>query len=292
MASNEVIKFADDFEKYINNIIRTRRSMINDFVYDDSITCILDYNLDYLANILGVSKTELKLVDFNGLHVIELATIVEALRKRFNPTILPPKEWLVYPGAIEVLKFDIENEVFLAIHLLSSDVNMQEAAIVYTGQTIDLINKLALKSKNTTNKAICPILDQSILDEVFDNTIGYIQRAKELKKYNVPLRRGIILYGEPGNGKTMLLKWIKFRAVKENMTYREITNTNINDWAHSNILSKNLNNRNILFFDDVNIEMFSRSRSGDVASALLVAMDGMSNKHSTVIRIFSTNENV
>jgi len=50
------------------------------------------------------------------------------------------------------------------------------------------------------------ILDEAIKERIKDNTIGFLRRKKEWQEYGIPLKRGIILAGEPGTGKTAICK--------------------------------------------------------------------------------------
>jgi len=50
------------------------------------------------------------------------------------------------------------------------------------------------------------ILDSAIKDEIWANTIGFLARRECLARYGIPAKRGIILAGQPGTGKTLLCK--------------------------------------------------------------------------------------
>jgi cell division protease FtsH len=52
--------------------------------------------------------------------------------------------------------------------------------------------------------------------EIRLNTIGFLQNCFQLEKYGVPTKRGIILAGEPGTGKTIVCKALMSEA--ENIT--------------------------------------------------------------------------
>lgn len=64
------------------------------------------------------------------------------------------------------------------------------------------IRFLELPSKSWQDITLAPELKE----EIETNTICFLSRAAELSKYGISPRRGIILVGEPGTGKTLICK--------------------------------------------------------------------------------------
>jgi cell division protease FtsH len=58
------------------------------------------------------------------------------------------------------------------------------------------------------------ILDPAMKKEIRLNTIGFLKNCAQLGKYGVPPKRGIILAGEPGTGKTIVCKALMSEADK------------------------------------------------------------------------------
>ncbi|MDO9333886.1 MAG: ATP-binding protein [Dehalococcoidales bacterium] len=56
------------------------------------------------------------------------------------------------------------------------------------------------------------ILDPAMKKEIRLNTIGFLKNCTRLEKYGVPPKRGIILAGEPGTGKTIVCKALMSEA--------------------------------------------------------------------------------
>ena len=49
-------------------------------------------------------------------------------------------------------------------------------------------------------------LQPGLKEELVANTVGFLRRSKELAKYGIPRKRGLILAGRPGTGKTLISK--------------------------------------------------------------------------------------
>jgi cell division protease FtsH len=52
------------------------------------------------------------------------------------------------------------------------------------------------------------ILDPDTKDTIWSNTIGFLRNKERLKEYGIPTKRGVLMVGEPGTGKTLACKGI------------------------------------------------------------------------------------
>lgn len=146
--------------------------------------------------------------------------------------------------------------------------------------------------KEASQKADPPILADGLLDKIVKNTIGFLQKSKEIEKYGVRIKRGIILEGEPGNGKTMACRYIQKLCSQNGYDWGVITSSDLDAAYEENELSELFQRYTVSFFDDIDIQYLDRSKgNGKMACSLLTAMDGMSER-GHVVRIFTTNENV
>lgn len=165
--------------------------------------------------------------------------------------------------------------------------------VIQKGQYIKLhrhavaCNKLANKSVNI------PILAGNLLEEVLQNTIGFLKKSKKIEKFGVKIKRGVVLTGDPGNGKTMLCRYIQKLCSQNGIDWGVITSADIDQaYGEKGGLNHLFHKYSVSFFDDIDIQYLNRSRgNGKMACSLLTAMDGMSDKEH-LIRIFTTNENV
>jgi len=56
------------------------------------------------------------------------------------------------------------------------------------------------------------VLDAEAKSEIEANTIGFLKRREHWSKYGIPLKRGILLAGKPGTGKTIICKALMAEA--------------------------------------------------------------------------------
>lgn len=148
------------------------------------------------------------------------------------------------------------------------------------------LNKL---SSEITEK---PVLKDGLLDEIVQNTVGFLLRAKDIEKYGVKIKRGVILDGDPGNGKTMLCRYIQKLCAQNNIKYGTVTSAEIDGAYEDKMLTDLFTQYTVTFFDDIDVGYMDRKRgNGKMACSLLTAMDGMHHE-GHLVRIFTTNEPV
>jgi SpoVK/Ycf46/Vps4 family AAA+-type ATPase len=139
-----------------------------------------------------------------------------------------------------------------------------------------------------------PTLEDSLINDVINNSINFLKFRKQAKKFGVSMNRGLLFTGSPGNGKTMLTRYIRDLAQKEGFTCSIFTTSDINySFSQESLEDMLYDPSDIVIFDDINIEYLSRKEKGaDVACSLLSALDGVKKSENTCVRIFSTNEDV
>ena len=149
------------------------------------------------------------------------------------------------------------------------------------------------KQQRKNNKQSPPILADNLVDDVVTNSIGFLLNKRKIERYDVKIRRGILLSGEPGNGKTMLCRWIQRLCDEKDITWGVVTASEIErTFAEGHGLENLFNSFQVTFFDDIDIGYLSRSAGkGEIACAILSAMDGI-NQSEHVVRIFTTNEHM
>jgi hypothetical protein len=166
--------------------------------------------------------------------------------------------------------------------------------VVPKGRVFALKRHVNASNKNY-RKIDCrpPILEDGLLAKLYDNTIGFLMHAEEMEVHNISLRRGILLTGECGNGKSMLCGWLKQECESKDISCGSVDGANItHQFGSGGGLEALFTKFTVTIFDDFDIALFSRkSGKSEIACSLLTAMDGIDqDKKDHRIRIFTTNE--
>jgi len=139
-----------------------------------------------------------------------------------------------------------------------------------------------------------PILNSEFMKEVLKNSVEFLENHDNFAHFGTRPARGLIFRGDPGNGKTMLCKWIHVLAKKAGLSVKSYSGSDIDLFYRDGEMPYMMNSANIMFFDDIDISFLTRRKGAESdskkACALLSAMDGISDVKKGVVRIFTTNE--
>ncbi len=142
--------------------------------------------------------------------------------------------------------------------------------------------------------AVPPVLPREQLDLLWKNTIGYLEGSNldRIKAYGGRAKRGVLLTGSPGNGKTMACRWIWEACRQRRWEYRLVTPDNYRQArAHDTIEELfGVDRRGIVFFDDMDLALRDREKVHETEdqAVFLSALDGI-NVHEGVVFVFTTN---
>lgn len=134
--------------------------------------------------------------------------------------------------------------------------------------------------KNNVKDITVPILDKATLHKITSNTVDFVAKAK---KRRLPVQRGLLLWGDPGNGKSMATGYVEKRAKNEQLSVAKITEP-------AKLTEDSVADINIL--DDVDLNLFSRVNGGNVTSKFLSVMSGTDKDKKARCFIFTTNEDI
>jgi cell division protease FtsH len=136
------------------------------------------------------------------------------------------------------------------------------------------------------------VLDTAIKDEIRANTIGFLSNREYFTSYGIPAKRGVLLTGKPGTGKTLICKAL----MAENSEITGIITSAYSLEAPEYItelyeLARDLS-PSIVFIEDIDFIAQSRMELGYSGSStllsLLSVLDGI-EEHEEVVTVATTN---
>jgi hypothetical protein len=139
-----------------------------------------------------------------------------------------------------------------------------------------------------------PVLPAEQADLLWKNTVGYLDPAnlRRIKAYGGRAKRGVLLMGPPGNGKTMACRWIWEECRRRRWEWRLVTPDAYRQARESDTISQlfSVERRGIVFFDDMDLALRDREtvRETEDQAVFLSALDGIS-VHEGVVFVFTSN---
>ena len=199
---------------------------------------------------------------------------------------------------LTILK-NINNNITYAIYStleqpMNSPYNHKSFLIAVKGDIHKILHS-AQTSQNNEDQLNPPILERGLLNKILDNTLEFLKYKRRFKKYKIKPKRGLLLYGPPGNGKTLICKYIRQMCQNKGIGHATITTSQIEEAFEHDNLEKLLSKTTVLFFDDIDISYLNRnSGNGKMACSILSAMDGIKghDNQTNIIKIFTSNEDI
>jgi cell division protease FtsH len=143
-------------------------------------------------------------------------------------------------------------------------------------------------------EVVAPIMWESDRRRLWNETIGFLAHGRqELQKYGVPQKRGVLLLGTPGNGKTMACRWLLSLCHRRGLRWRSVT---AQEYADAKELGEvrdlfELEGPGIILFDDLDQALRDRDTSDADRSTFLTELDGLHPREG-VVYLFTSNARV
>jgi cell division protease FtsH len=145
---------------------------------------------------------------------------------------------------------------------------------------------------------IPPVMSPEQFDVLRQNSLGYLDRnnLRRIRELGGRPRRGLLLTGPPGNGKTSACRWLRNECLRLGYEHQEVSPDAYQAARRScNPVQsvKDLfavNRRGIIFFDDMDIALRDRDtvKETDDQAVFLSALDGI-EVNEGVVYVFTTN---
>jgi hypothetical protein len=207
-----------------------------------------------------------------------------------------------YPGMQFGMRvYEIEGIRFVKVQFRYDD---QQAYLLTSPAVVDRKNylrlyRIALRCRRDAEPpSTPPILPPDQAAALWKNTIAYLEprNLRRLKAFGGRPRRGVLLTGAPGNGKTMACRWIWEECRRRHWDWRLVTpdtyrqaRRGCNPQEAVQELFR-VDCRGIVFFDDMDLALRDREtvEEKDDQAVFLSAMDGL-NIVDGVVYVFTTN---
>jgi len=141
-----------------------------------------------------------------------------------------------------------------------------------------------------------PIMPEAELQRLWDHTVGFLRRAPaQLARFGVAPKRGVLLLGEPGNGKTMACRWLAAQCRRRGLEWKNVTVEIYDAARRDNEVPElfQLTSPGIILFDDFDSALLDRRTTSDPhkQSTFLTELDGV-QQQSGVVYVFTSNAGV
>ncbi len=155
--------------------------------------------------------------------------------------------------------------------------------------------RIALKARRDSEPpSQPPVMDPEHIDLLWQNTIGYLDRSnlRRIKEFGGRAKRGVLLMGPPGNGKTSACRWIWQECRRRRWEWRLVTPDSYRQARASDSIEElfSVDKRGIVFFDDMDIALRDREsgHESEDQAVFLSALDGITVNEGVVF-VFTTN---
>jgi len=141
-----------------------------------------------------------------------------------------------------------------------------------------------------------PLLAAGGLERLWNNTVGFLRHGRRrLKEFGVPAKRGVLLLGGPGNGKTMAARWLRGECQRHGFDWRSVTAEGFAEATRNGEANQlfELGKPGVVLFDDVDLAVRDREQFGATAdhSTFLAGLDGVDTRQG-VVYVFTTNSDL
>jgi len=170
-------------------------------------------------------------------------------------------------------------------------LTIAEEENLYRGRKIEFSGRIRfLDVKNKSWDSI--VLDTETKTEIKANTLSFLKRSKQWSEYGIPQKRGILLAGEPGTGKTVICKALMAEA--EGVTCITTNGYALDDDDYIIELYELAEDisPSIVFIEDIDLIGQNRMefgyQRGSALLSLLAVLDGVEEQNE-IVTIATTN---
>ena len=156
-----------------------------------------------------------------------------------------------------------------------------------------LVYRFGRRLQRTRERVDSPIMPDDDRERLWQNTIGFLRRGQELlREFSIPCKRGVLLLGEPGNGKTTACRWLRVECERRGLEWRTVSPQRFQSAMEEKEIGRlfALDEPGVIHFDDFDRALWSRGNDGaDFSLAtFLTELDGIEPRDG-VAYVFTSN---
>jgi cell division protease FtsH len=158
--------------------------------------------------------------------------------------------------------------------------------------------RIGLQLSRERTPAEPPVMTAAHRDTLWRNTVDFLapDNLKRITGYGGRAKRGLLLTGPPGNGKTSACRWIRSEAAQRGWVAKSVTPDDYQAARRSCSPAAavrelfDAGGRGVVFFDDLDIALRDRDavKETDDQAVFLSALDGITVTEG-VVYVFTTN---
>lgn len=256
--------------------------------------------------LLEVVRTQAGLADPVAINLDEFATPL--LRQARKEELLPidgvlVRDWTpdnrrTSAGTQLGLRcYEVEGIRFVRVRFAYHDHRHWGGLDFYAVDRADYrrLYKIALRCRRDMEpEGEAPVLPAEQAELLWQNTIGYLEPAnlRRIQQYGGRAKRGILLMGQPGNGKTMACRWLWQECRRRRWEWRLVTPDTYRKARENDSIQElfSVDRRGIIFFDDMDLALRDREtvRETEDQAVFLGALDGITVQEGVVF-VFTSN---
>ncbi len=202
------------------------------------------------------------------------------------------------PGVqLGIRLYDIEDIRFVRVRFPYHDRRHWSALDFYAVDRKDYARfyRIALRCRRDQEpEGEPPVLPPGQAQQLWQNTIDYLdpKNLRRITEYGGRAKRGVLLMGAPGNGKTMACRWIWQECRRRRWEWRLVTPDAYRQAREEDNIQQlfSVERRGIIFFDDMDLALRDRETVHETEdqAVFLSALDGIT-VHEGVVFVFTSN---
>ena len=156
-----------------------------------------------------------------------------------------------------------------------------------------LVYRFGRRLQRARERVEPPVMPDEDRERLWQNTIGFLRRGQELlREFSIPCKRGVLLLGEPGNGKTTACRWLRVECERRGLEWRTVSPQRFLSAMEEKEVGRlfALDEPGVIHFDDFDRALWSRGSGGaDFSLAtFLTELDGIEPRDG-VAYVFTSN---